>query len=326
MPFWKTNDQAAIDRRSSLINRETAMFRLNDVILLLVIFSSMIAGILLPRFGSVFQPYPLYLMMFLLFLSFLSIKIDTVWQTFQHNSRAVLWLSLLKLIILPGAVYLLFRIFYPSYAVAALLLTGISTGVVAPFIASLVRADGALVLVIVVISSLMVPFTLPALVEFLLGQTIEISFTGMVQMLCLIVFVPILVVELLRRLIPSVLESLMKWRFPVSLIIFAVINLGVFSKYARFFQQNPLIIIEATIIAIILGGIYFSVGFLVSWKEPVKNRLSSIICLGNVNNVLVIVFASEFFGPLEPTLSAMYMIPFFGLILPLRLYQRIKRH
>jgi len=326
LPFWKTNDQAAIDRRSSLINRETAMFRLNDVILLLVIFSSMIAGILLPRFGSVFQPYPLYLMMFLLFLSFLSIKIDTVWQTFQHNSRAVLWLSLLKLIILPGAVYLLFRIFYPSYAVAALLLTGISTGVVAPFIASLVRADGALVLVIVVISSLMVPFTLPALVEFLLGQTIEISFTGMVQMLCLIVFVPILVVELLRRLIPSVLESLMKWRFPVSLIIFAVINLGVFSKYARFFQQNPLIIIEATIIAIILGGIYFSVGFLVSWKEPVKNRLSSIICLGNVNNVLVIVFASEFFGPLEPTLSAMYMIPFFGLILPLRLYQRIKRH
>jgi len=302
------------------------MFRLNDVILLLVIFSSMIAGILLPRFGSVFQPYPLYLMMFLLFLSFLSIKIDTVWQTFQHNSRAVLWLSLLKLIILPGAVYLLFRIFYPSYAVAALLLTGISTGVVAPFIASLVRADGALVLVIVVISSLMVPFTLPALVEFLLGQTIEISFTGMVQMLCLIVFVPILVVELLRRLIPSVLESLMKWRFPVSLIIFAVINLGVFSKYARFFQQNPLIIIEATIIAIILGGIYLSVGFLVSWKEPVKNRLSSIICLGNVNNVLVIVFASEFFGPLEPTLSAMYMIPFFGLILPLRLYQRIKRH
>jgi len=302
------------------------MFRLNDVILLLVIFSSMIAGILLPRFGSVFQPYPLYLMMFLLFLSFLSIKIDTVWQTFQHNSRAVLWLSLLKLIILPGAVYLLFRIFYPSYAVAALLLTGISTGVVAPFIASLVRADGALVLVIVVISSLMVPFTLPALVELLLGQTIEISFTGMVQMLCLIVFVPILVVELLRRLIPSVLESLMKWRFPVSLIIFAVINLGVFSKYARFFQQNPLIIIEATIIAIILGGIYLSVGFLVSWKEPVKNRLSSIICLGNVNNVLVIVFASEFFGPLEPTLSAMYMIPFFGLILPLRLYQRIKRH
>jgi BASS family bile acid:Na+ symporter len=302
------------------------MFRLNDVILLLVIFSSMIVGILLPRFGSVFQPYPLYLMMFLLFLSFLSIKIDTVLKTIRHNGRTVLWLSLLKLIILPTAVYFLFRIFYPSYAVAVLLLTGISTGVVAPFISSLVQANGALVLVIVVISSLMVPLTLPALVEFLLGQSIEISFPGMVRMLCLIVFVPILVVELLRRLIPALLESLMIWRFPVSLIIFAVINLGVFSKYAGFFQQNPLIIIEATLVAIILGGIYLLVGFLVSWKESVKNKLSFIICLGNVNNVLVIVFASEFFGPLEPTLSAMYMIPFFGLILPLRVYQRIKEH
>ena len=309
-----------------MVNRETAMFRLNDVILLLVIFSSMIAGILLPRFASVFQPYPLYLMMFLLFLSFLSIEIDTVWQTIQHNSRAVLWLSLLKLIILPTAVYFLFRIFYRSYAVAVLLLTGMSTGVVAPFISSLVRANGALVLVIVVISSLMVPLTLPALVEFLLGQTIEISFPGMVRILCLIVFVPILVVELSRRLIPALLESLMKWRFPVSLIIFAVINLGVFSKYAGFFQQNRLIIIEATLVAIILGGIYLSVGFLVSWKESVKNQLSSIICLGNVNNILVIVFASEFFGPLEPTLSAMYIIPFFGLIFPLRVYQRIKEH
>jgi len=302
------------------------MFRLNDVILLLVIFSSMIGGILLPRFGSVFQPYPLYLMMFLLFLSFLSIKTDTVWQTIQHSSRAVLWLSLLKLIILPTAVYFLFRIFYPSYAVAVLLLTGISTGVVAPFISSLVQANGPLVLVIVVISSLMVPLTLPALVEFLVGQTIEISFVGMVRMLCLIVFVPILAVELFRRLIPGLLESLMKWRFPVSLIIFAVINLGVFSKYAGFFQQNPLIIMEATLVAFILGGIYLLVGFLVSWKESVKNQLSSIICLGNVNNVLVIVFASEFFGPLEPTLSAMYMIPFFGLILPLRVYQRFKEH
>jgi BASS family bile acid:Na+ symporter len=118
----------------------------------------------------------------------------------------------------------------------------------------------------------------------------------------------------------------MKRQFPISLIIFAIINLGVFSKYANFFQQNPLTIVEATLVAITLGGIYLLVGFLVSWKNSVKNQLSSIICLGNVNNVLVIVFASEFFGPLEPTLSAMYMIPFFGLIFPLRVYQRIKGH
>jgi len=38
--------------------------------------------------------------------------------------------------------------------------------------------------------------------------------------------------------------------------------------------------------------------------------------LGNMNNVLVIVFSSEFFGPIEPMVAAMYIIPFFGLVMP----------
>jgi bile acid:Na+ symporter, BASS family len=50
---------------------------------------------------------------------------------------------------------------------------------------------------------------------------------------------------------------------------------------------------------------------------------SAVITIGNVNNVLIVVFAAEFFGPLEPTLAAIYMIPFFGLILPMRAYRRI---
>mgnify|MGYP007111973671 FL=1 len=32
--------------------------------------------------------------------------------------------------------------------------------------------------------------------------------------------------------------------------------------------------------------------------------------MGNMNNVLVIVFASAFFGPIEPLVPAMYIIPF----------------
>jgi len=39
-----------------------------------------------------------------------------------------------------------------------------------------------------------------------------------------------------------------------------------------------------------------------------------------MNNVLIIVFAARFFGPLEPTVAALYILPFFGLIIPLRMY------
>ena len=65
------------------------MFRMNDFILLVVIFSSMLAGILLPRIGNFFQPYPVYLLMGLLFLSFLSIKIETIWFTIGIVKRSI---------------------------------------------------------------------------------------------------------------------------------------------------------------------------------------------------------------------------------------------
>lgn len=301
------------------------MFRLNDLILLIVIFSSMVGGILLPDWASVFRPYPVYLMMLFLFLSFLSISMGDIRHTLRHHAPTLIWLSFLKLILVPLAVFLVFKAVYPSYAVAALLLTGISTGVVAPFISTLVNANAHLVLVMVVISSLLVPFTLPALVEVLLGRTIEISLTGMMRTLCMVIFFPILAVETLRRVAPAVLESIHRRRYPISLVILAMVNLGVFSSYSAFFLQNPATILEATCVAVALGVIYLVVGIVVLPKAPVPDRIASVIIFGNMNNVLVIVFAAEFFGPLEPTVAAMYMIPFFGLILPLRGYSRIAK-
>ncbi len=296
------------------------MFRTNDLILLLVVFSSLVAGVLFPGPASFFQPFPLYLMMFVLFLSFLSIRLGEVWLLLSRQGWTIAWLCFLKLAALPAGIYFIFKAFYPEYAIAALLITGISTGVVAPFISSMLKASDHLVLVMVVITSCLVSFTLPALVKILLGRSVEISFFGMMRLLCLIIFVPLVAVEVMRRTVPAALDMFLKIRFPLSLVIFAVINLGVFSKYAHFFRQNPETIVEATIVAIVLAAVYITVGILATWRAPVNDQVASAVSMGNINNILVIVFASEFFGPIEPTLAAMYIIPFFGVIFPLRLY------
>ena len=238
------------------------MFRKNDLILLLVVFSSLVAGVLFPGPSSFFQHFPLYLMMLLLFLSFLSIRLDEVWLILSQQGWTIAWLSFLKLAALPVGIYFLFRVVYPDYATAALLITGISTGVVAPFISSMLGASGPLVLMMVVITSCLVSFTLPALVKILLGRSIEISFFGMMRLLGLIIFVPVITVEFMRRTVPAVLDMFSKIRFPVSLVIFAIINMGVFSKYSQFFRQKPAIILEATIVAIVLGAVYIIVGIL----------------------------------------------------------------
>ena len=297
------------------------MFRIQDLILLLVIFVSMLMGVLLPRIGSLFQPFVLYLMMFILFLSFLTIKMDTIFLTLKNAVVTIALLAAVKTIALPIGVYLLFKALCPSYALAALLLSGISTGVVAPFISNVVKANSPLVLVMVVITSLLAPFTLPAIIKILLARSVDISLLAMIRMLCLVVFVPIVAVETLRRIKPGVIGGVMEQQFPISLIIFFIINMGVFSKYADFFYQEPITILTALAVAVVLSGIYLLAGILFLLPGSLENQLAGAISFGNMNSVLIIVFASQFFGPLEATLAAMYHFPFFGLILPLKLYR-----
>ena len=126
------------------------MLRLRDIILLLVIYLSIIAGVTVPSFGSVFSPYTVHFMIFVLFLSFLPIEIASVWQTLRDEYVTVVLLTLLKTVAMPTGIYFLFKAVWPSYAVAAMLLSGVSTGIVAPFISNLVKGNSALVLVMVV--------------------------------------------------------------------------------------------------------------------------------------------------------------------------------
>jgi bile acid:Na+ symporter, BASS family len=300
------------------------MFSPKDLLLLAVIFASLFVGVSAPRFSSLFEPYPLYTMMSLLFLSFLSIRVSDIWGALRARALVLLFFLIIRMLAMPTCIGLLFLWLWPKYALAALLLSGISAGVVAPFLSNLVQANSALVLVVVVLSSLLVPFTLPVLVEGLFGRTLEISLLSMGRLLLLVVFIPVFLAEAVRRTAPGLQRLLLRRQYPVSLALFAISNMGVFSAYSDFFRQQPLFILEALGVAFLLGLLYLVAGLLISWGRVLEEQLGAVICFGIMNNVLVIVFSSRFFSPIEPTVAAMYMVPFFGLLLPLRAWRRYK--
>ncbi|MBW1790201.1 MAG: bile acid:sodium symporter, partial [Deltaproteobacteria bacterium] len=261
----------------------------------------------LPGLGVVFQPYTIHLMMVLLFLSFVSTELKDIGKMIRSGALLVAWLSFLKLIAMPMAVYVLLRLFRPEYAVGGLLLAGTSTAVIAPFISELVSGNTPLVLVMSVLSSLLVPFTLPLMVEAVAGRSIDIPLGGMIRLLAMVVFVPVLAKEILARFFPRVLSITAAVRFPFSLACMAMVTIGIFSKYADYILENPSMIVEATLIGAALGAFAFVAGLSATWKMPTQDQAASVITLGNINNMLIIVFAGEFFGPLGPTLAAMYI-------------------
>ncbi len=276
-------------------------------------------GIGLPEFGRIFAPYPLYFMMLQLFFSFLKIDFLQVFSEARKKAFILFILCFFKLCIIPIGLFLLTQTLWPKYAVPVLLLSGISTGVVAPFISGLLEASTWLVLMMVAVSSLLAPFSLPALVSLFIGQRIEISFLTMVKTLAMVIFLPAIAVILLRYLYPSSLEKLEKVQFPVSLFTFACINLGVFAKYSSFLLETPAAVGETILVAFTLSVIYHMAGVLLTWAMKREDRLAGAISFAYMNNVLVVVFSSQFFGPLPPTLAALYMLPFFTMIVPARI-------
>jgi bile acid:Na+ symporter, BASS family len=291
----------------------------NDFILFVVVFGSIALAVLFPNMGSIFQPFILYLMMSLLFLSFLSIDFRALVDTSPSSLIRLAVLVTVKLIVLPVGLYAVCLLILPDYAVPVLLLSGISTGVVAPFIAHVLDADIPLVLRMVVVTSLVVPFSLPCMVKLLAGAEILIPLDVMIRLLALVIFAPIGGVLLVKRCVPGIIDKLVAKRFPISLVLFALINFGVFSKYSSFFFQQPGHVVMCVGVAFALSVILYAAGFVLTPRWDLTQRVGVAVSMAVMNNVLVIVFASRFFGPLSPTLAAMYMFPFFTMIVPVRL-------
>ena len=295
------------------------MFGLKDLVLLITIFGSMGLGLYRSGLGRPLTPWVTTILIFLLFLSFLQLKLDEVWTSWKKHRLHLLTLGGIKLLALPISLFFLFDWLWPEYALPVLLLSGVSTGVVAPFISGLVGAQTTLVLGMVVLTSLLLPVSLPLLVRFLLGAELQVSFGVMFRLLALVIFFPALLVAVLRRACPRLLERILVVRYPLSLVCFAGINLAIFSRYQGFFWERPLEILNTTLVAYLLALIFHGVGWMVFRRQPVEVRLAQTVSLAYVNNILVVVFSAQFFGPLATTLSVMYLLPFFTLIVPLRL-------
>jgi bile acid:Na+ symporter, BASS family len=156
-------------------------------------------------------------------------------------------------------------------------------------------------------------------VKILAGSSITIPLENMIQLLVVVVFVPMISVLFLRRHFPELIERISARQYPISLVTFCFINLGVFSKYSSFFFQNPGQILVAVGVAYVLSVVYYFTGFMMTPGRRREDRLAAGVSFAAMNNVLVVVFASRFFGPLSPTLAAMYMFPFFTMLLPVKL-------
>lgn len=290
-----------------------------DILLILVAFAGIAAGVLAPGPAGLFTPAALYLMMAILFLSFLRLDFAGLVSLRGADLAEVAFWSALKLIALPLTLWAFTAWLAPSLALPVLLVSGVSTGVTAPFMSALLGGDTPRVLQITVVTSLLLPVTLPGLVDLLMGRELTIPFWHMARLLAMVIFLPSLAALAVRKFVPNVTGKLQAVGYPISLTLFFLINAGVFAPYAHFLREQQAQLWEAALTATILGAVYAGLGLGLGRLWPARlNALTGAMSLTFINNVLVVVFAARFFGPEAPLLAAAYMLPYFSVLLLLR--------
>jgi BASS family bile acid:Na+ symporter len=285
-----------------------------DVALIVAVVGSMAAGILLPTAGRLIEPYMLLWLGALLFLNLLRLNSSDLIEVFK-TPRQLVVLSIIKLVVLPVGMYALTYVVYEPFALPILLLSGISTGLGAPFVVNVIGGQLPLVIGMIIITSIAVPFVLPSIVYAFAHTQFEIPLLYMIFLLSIALFTPLAAGWLTKKFFPAGSRFADKNSFPLSLLFIVLINWGMFAKFADFFYSEQAFLLQTIATAFLCYAAYCIVGYVGTVGNSRQEKRAGLIAMSYVNNVLVAVFAFQFFGSHVAALAALYNIPYyFGII------------
>lgn len=281
-----------------------------DVALIVAIVGSMSAGILLPAAGRLIEPYTLLWLGALLFLNLLRLNSSDLIEVFK-TPRQLVVLSIIKLVVLPVGMYALAYVVYEPFALPILLLSGISTGLGAPFVVNVIGGQLPLVIGMIIITSIAVPFVLPSIVYTFAHTQFEIPLLYMIFLLSIALFTPLAAGWLTKKFFPAGSRFADKNSFPLSLLFIVLINWGMFAKFADFFYSEQTFLLQTITTAFLCYAAYCLVGYVGTVGNSRQEKRAGLIAMSYVNNVLVAVFAFQFFGSYVAALAALYNIPYY---------------
>jgi bile acid:Na+ symporter, BASS family len=213
--------------------------------------------------------------------------------------------------VLPVGMYALAYVVYEPFALPILLLSGISTGLGAPFVVNVIGGQLPLVIGMIIITSTAVPFVLPSIVFTFAHTQFEIPLLYMIFLLSIALFTPLAAGWLTKKFFPAGSRFADKNSFPLSLLFIVLINWGMFAKFADFFYSEQTFLLQTITTAFLCYAAYCLVGYVGTVGNSRQEKRAGLIAMSYVNNVLVAVFAFQFFGSHVAALAVLYNIPYY---------------
>lgn len=253
-------------------------------------------------------------------------NLSELYIVFSHPKKLII-LTIAKLVLIPVGVYAIMNLVSltiiplgTNLMLSVFLLSGISTGLGSPFVVNFVGGRLPLVVGLIITTSLSVPFILPILIFLFFSSYFAIPIFDMIVLLLIALILPLIASQLLKKTFPKLTQQINKQSLNLSLVFIFLINLGIFAKYSYFLFSNTFVTVENIALAFMLFGYYGLTGYIVSRLMGLSkdDRISTIISMIYINNILIVVFAQQFFGTEIAALAAFFNIPYYVGILLLK--------
>jgi BASS family bile acid:Na+ symporter len=282
-------------------------------------------GLLFPYF-SFLENYLTYILMFVLFITFL--KIDII-DIVQHLKKPVvlIYVLLIDLILLPVAVYFIFKSFNLNYDYmsAIVLFAALPAGVASSALTEIMGGKTSLTTAITILTHFISPVTVPLIFFLLFRKVIKLDYIGVTLTIIKLIIVPLVLSIIFKLSFKNKLQFFIRGNKILTIIPLIFISLIVMSINHAFIIHNPLetvkyIFISYPIYFFFMFASFFSVYFL-NFDEKVAIMNAKTF----MNVSLGIVLSLSFLDPKASLIMTMSQIPWSTMILPAEKFAKFMR-
>ena len=267
----------------------------------ILLIATIAIGILFPVLHS-YSYLIKYLLMFMLFFSFLQMDIKRSDLTISH------FYILLLNIFIPILSYYLLKPFNLLLAQSVFITAIAPTAIASPAIVGLLKGRIEFTVFSILLTNFTVAFVLPFLLPFLLSDTSNISFYNVLVEVTTIFMIPFVLSLFVKNYVKESKRLYSKLNDLVFYILVLNINLGT-SKASFFIREEmsfaDIIIYKIAFFSLILCVFSFSLGRLVS---PKNLKLEGGQSLGQKNNGFTLWIALTYISPLAVLGPVFYIL------------------
>jgi BASS family bile acid:Na+ symporter len=276
-----------------LLHRLKHLFTENQI---MVVFVALVAGFVLPGIFKPIAPYGTYLLMLIFFTSSLRLSLSEL-TGYAKDWKMLTLATAFMLVFLPVAMWLPARIFAEDWALPFLIVGAMPTGMTIALVAEYFGGKTTLALVITATTSLLAPFTVPLVFQFLIGQSVPIPTLKLFTDLLLTIVLPFAVAALVQRSAKTFVKRHdTLWR-QISTATFGILIAGIVADTTA----GSTVVLgwdEVGILMVMLvymGGLTY-LAFVMAWWRTASERATIALCMIYMNNTLALFIGNRYFA------------------------------